>query len=236
MIKAFFDKENIFLQEVKDILIVEFWNSYPIYFSILSAIANWKNVRYQIADFVWINPDSLWVYLQNLEKNFDLIYKEKSINSKNTTKKIRYKIKDNFFDFWFRYVYKKQELIELWMFDELIWFVENDINTFLWFKFEKLVKEYLILNNWKNKICDFKFDKIWTYFDSKREIDLVCEDEKNKKVLFVELKLNFYKNKNKILEDLQQKVKETNLWKWYDKKYKVLSLNEFFELLDVVVN
>jgi hypothetical protein len=42
---------------------------------------------------------------------------------------------------------------------------------------------------------------------------LVCEDEKNKKVLFVELKLNFYKNKNKILEDLQQKVKETNLWK-----------------------
>jgi AAA+ ATPase superfamily predicted ATPase len=53
------------------------------------------------------------VYLQNLEKNFDLIYKEKSINSKNTTKKIRYKIKDNFFDFWFRYVYKKQELIEL---------------------------------------------------------------------------------------------------------------------------
>ena len=122
------------------------------------------------------------------------------------------------------------------MFDELIWFVENDINTFLWFKFEKLVKEYLILNNWKNKICDFKFDKIWTYFDSKREIDLVCEDEKNKKVLFVELKLNFYKNKNKILEDLQQKVKETNLWKWYDKKYKVLSLNEFFELLDVVVN
>ncbi len=231
LIKAFFDKDNIFLNEWKDILIVEFWDKHLTYFSILAAISSWKHTRSEIADFIWINSDSLGVYLQTLKDFYDIIWVERSINASETSKKVRYYIKDKFLHFWFRYVYRKQNLIELNLINDLVSFVKADINTYLGYRFEDLVKEYLILNNWNNLICPFKFTKIGKYFDKKREIDIVCLDEASQKACFIELKLSYYKPEYQILENLKVKVKESGKFKSYKHYFVVLTLEKFFNLI-----
>jgi len=89
------------LNEWKDLLLAEFWKTHSINFSILEAIAYSKTKRAEIANYTQINYDSLWLYLEKLEKNYWYIEKINSIiywkNKLN-----RYKIKDNFLTFWFR--------------------------------------------------------------------------------------------------------------------------------------
>ena len=233
LIKAFFDSENIFLTEGKDILLIEFGDKHPTYFAILAAIAAWNHTRWEIASYIGMNPDSLGVYLHDLVDFFDLLEQQRSIMSSPNSKKVRYIIKDGFLKFWFRYVYRYQHLIELNQLQDLIKFVQKDINTFLGYKFEDLIKEYLIKYNGNNPLCPFKFTQIWTYFDGKREIDLVCLEPKQRLAGFLELKLTYYKNKSQLLQQLQTKANEISKFKNFKKHFATLNLREFWKIINL---
>jgi AAA+ ATPase superfamily predicted ATPase len=156
-------KNSLFLNEWKDLLVTEFWKSYSTFFSILEAIANWKNKRSEIANYTKINYDSLWLYLEKLEKTYLYIEKINSIvwwkNKLN-----RYKIRDNFLNFWFRFIYKNFNLIEIWKYEELTKYILENIVNFQWFVFEKLMKQIIIKQNIEKKFI-INFDYIWNYFD-----------------------------------------------------------------------
>ncbi len=219
-------KNSIFLSEWRNLLLSEFWKTYQVNFSILEAIANWNTKRNEISNYTAINYDSLWFYLEKLEKFYKYIEKTNSIieNKPNIN---RYKIKDNFLIFWFRYIYKKSNLIEIWKYDELANFVISDMKNLQWFIFEKIIKNRIIQENIENKFL-INFEKIGNYFDRKwkNEIDLICFNEKEKQVVFIECKIN----KNKITEtikiELEKKSKSIKKFENYKKFYKFYSLED----------
>lgn len=231
ILKNQYVKDNsLFLKEWNDLLMAEFWKSSNIYFSILEAIANSKTKRSEIADYTKISYDSLWLYLDNLEKIYKYIEKINPIVEQKSVLN-RYKIKDNFLFFWFRYIYKKSNLIEIWKYDSLIDFILNDIDNIKWFTFEKLVKNLLISKNIQNKFI-INFEKIWNYFDKWwNEIDLICYNEKEKKVVFIECKLNKSKITQKIKDDLIVKSQNIIKFKDYKKEYLYISLEDIWNYL-----
>ncbi len=204
-----FIKENsFFFFEWKELFLIEFWKSYDTYFSILASISLWKNRKWEIAQFSWISIDSLWFYLQKLESYFEIIERKHSIWDKKTSKVSFYSIKDNFLIFWFRYIYKYNYLIETKQTEELKKIVKKDINIFLWFSLEKLFKEILINKNLeKESILPFKFEYIDPLFNKKgEEIDLVLLNKSEKKILFLESKLNNKKISSRLLFELKEKI------------------------------
>ena len=230
ILDVFFKENSFFLNEWKELFALEFWKSYEIYSSILTAIAIWKTKKSEISDFTWISNDSLWVYLKKLETYYDLIERNVPITEKKSSKISKYKIKDLFLKFWFSFVYKYDYLIEMWDFEELKKIVKNNIDSFLWFTFEELVTQIIIQENKLSKM-PFKIEKIWTFFDKKwqNEIDLVCVNSKQKKVLFIECKLN---SKKFSLNTLKEKVKNSWIYYSYKKYYWVASLDTYKDDVD----
>ena len=56
-------------------------------------------------------------YLTKLEKEYEVITKTQPIFEKSSTKNVRYTIEDNFFTFWFRFIYKYNYMLELENYD-----------------------------------------------------------------------------------------------------------------------
>lgn len=223
ILDIFFKENSFFLNEWKELFALEFWKSYEIYSSILSAIAVWKTKKSEISHFTWISNDSLWIYIKKLETYYELIERNIPITEKKSSKNSKYKIKDLFLKFWFSFSYKYNYLIEMWDSEELKKIVKNNIDSFLWFSFEELVKQIIIQEN-KLSQMPFKIEKIWSFFDKKwqNEIDLVCVNSKEKKVLFVECKLN---SKKFSLDNLREKVKKSWIYFSYKKFYWSASLD-----------
>lgn len=95
--------DSVFLTEGKAILIEEFGKDYGIYFSILSAIARGKTSRSEIENNI---GKEIGGYLTKLEADYEIITKKQPLFAKSSTKNVRYSISDNFFTFWFRFIYK----------------------------------------------------------------------------------------------------------------------------------
>lgn len=228
ILNFYFEENSFFLQEWKELFALEFWKSYDYYFSILTSIAIWKNKKSEISDFTWISIDSLWFYLKKLESYFELIERKIPITEKKSTKIWYYSIKDSFLIFWFRYAYKYNYLIEIKKVDRLKNFIKEDIDTFLWFELEKLFRKIFIeINLEKNDILPFEFDKVWNFFDKKwTEIDLVLFNQKEKKVLFIESKLNQKKINKDLFLALKEKSEKINYFKHYKKYFWFVSLNK----------
>lgn len=222
-----FRENSFFLNEAKDIFALEFGKSYAKYFSILEAIALWNTKKNEIANYTGITTDSLWIYIQKLEKFYELITRNTSIESKKTTTNSNYKIKDLFLNFWFKYIFKNENYREIGDFETLKHIVKSDIIGFLWLSFETLSREFFIQCNLRWEL-PFKFDTIWNYFDKKwvNEIDLILKNTKERKIIFVECKINTNKIDMSTLKVLKQKVE--NIWKYrnYEKYYAFMSLEK----------
>ena len=217
LLNNFIKENSFFFFEWKELFALEFWKSYDIYFSILTAISIWKTKKNEISDFTGINDNSLGVYLKKLEVYFELIERNIPITDKKNSKNSKYKVKDLFLKFWFRYIYKYSYLLEINDYEWLKNFIINDIDVFLWINFEELAKKIILIENLNNKL-PFRIEKIWSFFDKKwqNEIDIICVNSKEKKVLFLECKINSKNINTKQLDIIKDKVKKS--WIYYNYK------------------
>jgi len=225
----FFSDFAILKNEWKEILIEEFWQKYKRYFAILEAIASWKNKRSEIINEIGLKSWEIDIYLRELKEVYNIIEVKIPILEKksNVTK---YSIKDNFLEFWFKFIYANNEKFELWIYELILKNTLESFEIYKWFKFERLVKKYLIEENKKWKL-DFVFTKIGTWLDRKNnEIDLVYTDEKDN-IVFLECKINKKRinslEKKQLLNNVElflnkhQKFKDKNIKIWFaifDKK------------------
>lgn len=115
--------DSIFLGEGKAILIEEFGKDYGVYFSILSAIARGKTSRSEIESVV---GREIGGYLTKLENDYEVIAKKQPLFEKSSTKNVRYTIEDNFFTFWFRFIYKYSYMLEIENYDSLKTIINRD--------------------------------------------------------------------------------------------------------------
>lgn len=106
-----FEENSIFLEEGMILLVQEFGKKYGNYFAILSSIASGRNTQAEISGAV--GEGNLGGMLSRLEEDYDLIKKVRPIFAKERSQTVRYELADNFLRFWFRYIYRNQDLVQL---------------------------------------------------------------------------------------------------------------------------
>jgi len=210
-----FKDNSIFLNEGRDVLIEEFGKDYANYFSILSLIASSKNDRSSMESILNI---SVGGYLDRLENDFNIIKRIRPFMAKEGSRNIRYRIEDNFLNFWFRFNYKYRSAIEISNYDYVRGIVERDYEVFSGLVLEKYLRQNLIESK--------QYSDIQGYWDSKgeNEIDIVAINERDKRLEFYEVK----RNPDKIsLEVLKRKsFKIASKFPKYHVEYRGLSLKD----------
>jgi AAA+ ATPase superfamily predicted ATPase len=201
-----------------------------VYFSILEAIAGGYNKRSEIADYTKMNYDSLGFYLENLENVYHYIEKLTPVIEQKTTLN-RYRIQDNFLIFWFRYIYKNGNLIEIKKYETLRKIIMADLPCLEGFAFEKLVKDLIITRNITNSYV-IEFDRIGNYWDKGgNEIDLICINHCTKEAVFIECKLQESKITPQVRQELVRKSETIAALGEYKKQYRYYGLESIGELL-----
>ncbi len=171
--------DSIFLGEGKAVLIEEFGKDYGVYFSILSAIARGKTSRSEIESVVGREVGG---YLTKLENEYEVIAKKQPIFEKSSTKNVRYAIDDNFFTFWFRFIYKYSYMLEIENYESMKTIINRDYETFSGLMLERYFRRVLIESQ--------AYTRIGGWWDRKgeNEIDIVAENELSEEATFFEVK------------------------------------------------
>lgn len=218
MLNQIVKADSIFLGEGKSVLIEEFGKDYGVYFSILSAIARGKTSRSEIENVV---GREIGGYLTKLENEYEVIAKKQPLFEKSSTKNMRYTIEDNFFTFWFRFIYKYSYMLEIENYESVKTIINRDYETFSGLMLERYFKRVLIERR--------AYTRIGGWWDRKgeNEIDIVAENELNDEATFFEVKR---KVGNIDLELLEQKaavfLRATGVFKGYSISCKGLSMDD----------
>lgn len=176
-----FSEDSLFLEEGKNLLIEEFGKEYTTYFSILSLIASSKTSRSAIESILERNIGG---YLDRLENEYTVIKKIKPVFAKEGSRTQKYEISDNFFNFWFRFIYKNKSAIEIGNYEYVRTIVERDFSVYSGKFLEKYFIEKLKLSK--------GYSTIGTYWErnNDNEIDIIAVNEMEKTMLIAEVKLN----------------------------------------------
>lgn len=218
MIGRIIKADSIFIGEGKAVLIEEFGKDYGIYFSILSAIAQGKTSRSEIESSI---GKEIGGYLTKLERDYEILSKKQPLFAKNSTKNVRYTIEDNFFTFWFRFIYKYNYMLEIENYAGLKAIIERDYETFSGLMLERYFKRVLVETH--------MFTRIGSWWDRRgeNEIDLVAENEFENRAVFFEIKR---KAASIDMETLERKVsvflRATGAFKGYSTDCKGLSMQD----------
>ena len=192
-----FDEHSLFLDEGKNLLVEEFGKEYTTYFSILSLIASSKTARVEIESILGKNIGG---YLDRLENEYTIIKKVKPMFAKVGSRTLRYEIIDNFFSFWFRFIYKYRSAVEIENYAYVKEIVNRDYTTYSGRFLEKYFLEKLKLSH--------NYSDLGTYWEkgNKNEIDIVGVNDNEKTMLIAEVKrkaekidINRLKEKSMIL-------------------------------------
>lgn len=182
MINLITEENSLFLTEGKNLLIEEFGKEYTIYFSILECIARGLTARGEIETA--LNGIEIGGYLSRLERDFSVISQRRPIFARPSSKQVKYAIEDNFLSFWFRFIYKYQNLIEAGNLEYLRRIIERDFPTFSGIMLERYFRAMYAESG--------QYTDIGNFWDRKgeNEIDLIAVDEPERTVEFVEIKRN----------------------------------------------
>ncbi len=194
-----FDDFSLFLEEGKNLLIEEFGKEYTTYFSILSLIASSKTARTEIESVLGKNIGG---YLEKLENDYTLIKKVKPIFAKEGSRTVKYEIIDNYFNFWFRFIYKYRSAIEIENYEFVKDIVKRDFSVYSGRFLEKYFIDKLKLEK--------QYSIIGTYWEKAKlnEIDIIAINELDKKALICEVKINSRKIDMDILKNKAIKLEK----------------------------
>lgn len=218
MIQEIIKADSIFLSEGKAMMIEEFGKDYGIYFSILTAIARGRTSRSEIEAIV---GKEIGGYISKLENDYEIISKVQPLFEKSSTKNVRYRIKDNFLSFWFRFIYKYNYILEIEGFEQVQAIIRRDYETFSGAMLERYFKNVLMETR--------QFTRIGSWWDRKgeNEIDIIAENELSSSAVFYEVKR---KASNIDIDRLKSKaesfMRATGEFSGYEIRYIGLSMDD----------
>jgi AAA+ ATPase superfamily predicted ATPase len=218
MLNYMIREDSQFIADGKNMLVEEFGKDYAIYFTILSCIARGENTRGQIENTV---GSEVGGYLTRMENDYGLICKNTPIFAKATTKNVHYAIEDNYLTFWFRFIYKYSQIVEIGQFEVLKQIIERDYETFSGKTLEKYFRSKMLENG--------TFTQMGNYWNRKGEdeIDIVAVNDLDKTLIVAEVKRQ-EKNINYTLlrEKSKNMIQVYSEYKDYSIEYQGLSLTE----------
>ncbi len=210
-----FDDFSLFLDEGKNLLIEEFGKDYTTYFSILSLIASSKTSRSEIESVL---ETTVGGYLDRLENEYTVIQKVRPMFAKQGGRTMKYEISDNFFNFWFRFIYKYRSAVELENYEYVKNIVKRDYETYSGKFLEKYFREKLRLS--------YEYSGIGSYWEkgNKNEIDIVAVNDDAKTILFGEVKRQERRISIPILKE--KSLKLVQKFNKYSIEYQGFSLDD----------
>ena len=187
-------QDSYFLSEGRDLMNQEFSDESATYFSVLQMIANGMTKRSEIDGAI---QKDMGVYLQNLEKNYQMVNRLKPLLAKPNSKVTSYEISDQFLRFWFRFVWPYQSLIERGQLSLLRQNMGQHYEQFTGRTLEQYFQvqametgQYTLVGNWWNR-------------KGENEIDMIALNEFEHTGVVAEIK----RNPRKIsLAELEEKV------------------------------
>lgn len=179
MIDSIISSDSVFINEGRAILVEEFGKDYDTYFSILSAIASGHTRRAEIETLV---GKEIGGYLTRLEDDYGIIKKEMPLGAKATAKNVVYTIHDNFFTFWFRFIFKYGHILEIGAYGQMRTLIRRDYATFS----GKMLERYFYAKAAESG----KYTILGRWWDRKgeNEIDLIAANEIDKTAEIYEIK------------------------------------------------
>ncbi|MBN1870918.1 MAG: ATP-binding protein [Candidatus Omnitrophica bacterium] len=184
-----------FIHEGKNLLIEEFGKEYGTYFSVLELISSGKTARSEMESIL---ESDVGGYLDRLEKDYAIIDKYKPIDAKPNSRLQKYRIIDNFLNFWFRFIYRNRSAVETGNFEYIRNVIKNDYSTYCGRVLERFYCQLFAESR--------RYNRIGSYWEkgNHNEIDLVAVNDLKKEISVAEVKLN----KEKIdLDGLKEKAR-----------------------------
>ena len=187
-VKKYMLNKNVFLYEEPEFLLMEELRDPSLYYSIIKSVAFGKTRLNEISLEIKEKNTKVNKYISEL-RGLNIIKRDLPVTEKqpHKSKKGLYFLEDNFFRFWFRFIYPNRSYLEENEID-YVWDkkIKPYMNDFAGFAFEDICRQKLVSLNKKNML-PFKFEKIGRWWDGKEEIDLVAMGE-NGEYLFCECK------------------------------------------------
>jgi hypothetical protein len=210
---------TLFLQEPRPLydepivlLTGEFGKEQQTYMSILETISMGKCSMTEISDATGISPKSIGKYLKELGQYYEVIERKLPIFERISSKKSRYFVKDNLLRFWFRFIQRNRNYLEIGDTGAIIDIINKEMPLHVSHVFEKIVAEVIL------KKPFFKVTNIGQWWSRKGdEIDIVAVNEHIKEILFCECKWRNRKTNWDVVKELRRKA---NLVDWYNNDRK----------------
>ena len=183
------------------------------YFSILKTIASGQHKMGNIASRLMTSTQNLTGYFNML---IDLGILERRVPVTEAmpekSKMGLYFIKDNFFRFWFRYVFANQNYLEMENTDYVFRKVKDEFDEFVSLTFEDIAPN-ILFDGKAIRSLPFEPEKWGRWWDRKNEIDLVAINSSEKKALFIECKWSKRLVDIDVLTDLKNKALKVEWFK-----------------------
>ena len=195
MIDSIISSDSVFINEGRSILVEEFGKDYDTYFSILSAIASGNTRRNEIESII---GKEIGGYLTRLEDDYGIIKKAIPLGAKPLSKNTVYEIQDNFFTFWFRFIFKYGHILEIGAYKQMGDLIKRDYPTFS----GKMLERYFhakAAESGKYTIIDSWWDR-----KGENEIDMIAANDIDRTAEIYEIKR---RRKNINIAQLDEKVK-----------------------------
>lgn len=200
--KRILDKEEYLYRDVEFVLREELREP-RYYFSILTSIASGRTKLSGIMDDTGLSRDITSKYLSVLT-DLGIIQRTIPITENTTSRKGLYKIRDNYFRFWFRYVYQNLDLVELGNIPYVLEMIHNDFPNYMGKVFEEIVVQVFQRTN-AHGVFPFIPTRIGGWWDKNEEIDIVALDERTGDIGYGEVKFQKRKVGLDILNELKRK-------------------------------
>lgn len=213
------------VEEPKTLLEYENVRTHARYNSILHAIASGKEILKEMEDITSLPLTTMPAYLNRLDELLDLVGKHDPIFGKERLG--RYTIKDNFFKFWYKFIFSNQTTINLGNDKLVLKIIYDNLNAYVGKIFEDISKELLALYlNKKIKGVEIDFENIGSWWNRKGdEIDIVAYNQAKRKIFVGEVKWTNQPCGEDILNRLIEKSKLINYSGAY--QYIIISKSGF---------
>lgn len=190
MYQYVFSDMSHFLEEGNTLLVSEFGKNYGVYFSILQELANGHSTQSAIES--QLGGISIGGHLRHLEETFQLIIRERPILAKKETQTVRFRIKDNFLRFWFRYADKYHFMIEMQNHQALCKLALDDYPTYSGMVLEQYFRQQLAESGTYKEVNAWWQRRAITHNDQliDAEVDVIALAIEGRKALVGEVKRN----------------------------------------------
>lgn len=174
------------------------------YLAILRSIALGKRKLSEITNDTGLSKNILSKYLSTLER-LQVVEKEMPVTERQPHKSRRglYRLSDNYFRFWFQYVWPQRSALELGRLDEPMRKLAESFNSMVAQVYEAVCQELLF--RFSNRL--FPLERAGRWWNNQAEIDAVGLNAARREIIFGEAKWSDKPVGTNILRELQAKAR-----------------------------